>query len=209
MVRLDPDRIGQNPDEHVEIDESWVGGKTRGLGRGVHDQTLVIAAVEVRRSKPKGNGSVPRRHGRYAGRIRLEVISDHSAATLIPFIRGAVEPGAQIVRWVERLQHPDRERLPACPGADGRQPCFGGGLPADCPSDATHKNQQQQQKTAGKPTLDHKMQTDSRNRVFLDKSLSVYNATNDHMNAVLGIDFLVHGSRYFNLIRRSFEALPL
>jgi hypothetical protein len=51
MVRPDRDRIGQNPDEHVEIDESWVGGKTRGQGRGVHDQTLVVAAVEVRRSK--------------------------------------------------------------------------------------------------------------------------------------------------------------
>ena len=32
MVRPDSDRIGQNPDEHVEIDEAWVGGKTRGLG---------------------------------------------------------------------------------------------------------------------------------------------------------------------------------
>jgi transposase-like protein len=97
MVRPDRDRIGQNPDEHVEIDESWVGGKTRGQGRGVHDQTLVVAAVEVRRSKPKGHGSAPRRHGRYAGRIRLEVISDRSAATVIPFVQGAVEPGAQIV----------------------------------------------------------------------------------------------------------------
>jgi hypothetical protein len=97
MVRPDRDRIGQNPDEHVEIDESWVGGKTRGQGRGVHDQTLVVAAVEVRRSKPKGHGSAPRRHGRCAGRIRLEVISDRSAATVIPFVQGAVEPGAQIV----------------------------------------------------------------------------------------------------------------
>ena len=97
MVRPDRDRIGGNPDDHVEVDEAWVGGKTRGQGRGVHDQTLVVAAVEVRRSKPKGNGSVPRRHGRYAGRIRLEAISDRSASTLIPFVQGAVNPGAQVV----------------------------------------------------------------------------------------------------------------
>jgi hypothetical protein len=63
----------------------------------VTTQTLVVAAVEVRRSKPKGNGTLVRRHGRYAGRIRLEVIRDRTAATLIPFVRGAVEPGAQIV----------------------------------------------------------------------------------------------------------------
>ncbi len=97
MVRPDRDPIGQNPNEHVELDEAWVGGKTRGLGRGVTEQTLVVAAVEVRRSKPKGTGTLVRRHGRYAGRIRLEVIRDRSAATLIPFVQGAVELGAQIV----------------------------------------------------------------------------------------------------------------
>ena len=45
MVRPDRDRIGGQPRDHVEIDESWVGGRTRGEGRGVHDQSLVIAAV--------------------------------------------------------------------------------------------------------------------------------------------------------------------
>ncbi|OYV17151.1 MAG: putative transposase for insertion sequence element, partial [Methylococcaceae bacterium NSP1-1] len=33
MVRPDQDRIG-NPDEHVEADETWIGGRTRGKGRG-------------------------------------------------------------------------------------------------------------------------------------------------------------------------------
>jgi transposase-like protein len=97
MVRPNRDRIGGDPEYHVEIDEAWVGGKTRGLGRGVTNQTLVAAAVEVRRSKPKGTGTVVRRHGRYAGRIRLEVIRDRAAATLIPFVQGAVEPSAQVV----------------------------------------------------------------------------------------------------------------
>ncbi len=30
MVRLDQDRIGGQPGTHVEVDESWIGGKTRG-----------------------------------------------------------------------------------------------------------------------------------------------------------------------------------
>lgn len=97
MVRPDRDRIG-DPENHVEIDESWVGGKTRGQGRGVHDQTLVVAAVEVRRRKPKeGSIAKVRRHGRYAGRVRLEVVPDRSAKSLIGFVEGAVEPGTQIV----------------------------------------------------------------------------------------------------------------
>src|SRR2546428_3406613 len=65
MVRPDRDRIGGQPRDHVEIDESWVGGRTRGEGRGVHDQSLVIAAVEVRQRKPENVTGVPRRNGRY------------------------------------------------------------------------------------------------------------------------------------------------
>jgi hypothetical protein len=32
MVRPDQDRIGGRPKEHVEVDETWVGGRTRGEG---------------------------------------------------------------------------------------------------------------------------------------------------------------------------------
>ena len=53
MVRPDRDLIGGTLGEHVEIDETYVGGTTRGQGRGVHHQSLVIAAVEVRNRKPK------------------------------------------------------------------------------------------------------------------------------------------------------------
>src|SRR5580704_13587483 len=79
MVRPGRDRIGGQPRDHVEIDESWVGGRTRGEGRGIHDQSLVIAAVEVRPRKPENVKGVPRRNGRYAGRIRMEVVPDRSA----------------------------------------------------------------------------------------------------------------------------------
>ncbi len=97
MVRPDRDRIGGAPDVHVEVDESLVGGATRGEGRGVHDKTLVAAAVEVRKRKPKVKGAVPRLNGRYAGRIRLEVVPDRSAKSLVGFVEAAVEPGAVIV----------------------------------------------------------------------------------------------------------------
>jgi len=33
MVRPDQDRIGGRPGEHVEADETWVGGRTHGKGR--------------------------------------------------------------------------------------------------------------------------------------------------------------------------------
>ena len=52
MVRPDRDRIGGRVNEHVEVDETWVGGRTRGEGRGVHHKTLVACAVEVLRREP-------------------------------------------------------------------------------------------------------------------------------------------------------------
>jgi hypothetical protein len=52
MVRPDQNRIGGRPKERVEVDETWVGGRTRGEGQGIHHKTLVAAAVEVRHRKP-------------------------------------------------------------------------------------------------------------------------------------------------------------
>jgi len=49
MVRPDRDRIGG--DFAVEVDETWVGGRTRGEGRGQHHKTLVVGAVEERKRK--------------------------------------------------------------------------------------------------------------------------------------------------------------
>ena len=46
MVRPDHDAIGA---EHpVEVDETYVGGRTRGEGRGVQHKAIVVGAVEVR-----------------------------------------------------------------------------------------------------------------------------------------------------------------
>lgn len=95
MVRPDQDRIGK-PGEIVEADETWVGGRTHGEGRGVHHKTLVAAAVEVKQRKP-GNKPNSRRSGRYAGRVRLSVVPDRSADTLCGFVRSAVVPGTKII----------------------------------------------------------------------------------------------------------------
>lgn len=102
MVRPDQDRIGGKGTEHVEIDETWIGGKTRGEGRGVHHQTLVVGAVEVCTRKPKVDASphskaVPKRGGRYAGRLRLAVAPNRQAKTLQGFIVQAVEPRSFVV----------------------------------------------------------------------------------------------------------------
>ena len=45
-------RIGGQPKNHVEVDETWVGGRTRGEGRGVHHKVPVSCAIEVRHRKP-------------------------------------------------------------------------------------------------------------------------------------------------------------
>ena len=96
MVRPDQDQIGAKPDEHVEADETWIGGRTRGEGRGVHHKSLVAAAVEVRQRKP-GTKLNPRRSGRYAGRLRLAVVPDRSARALGGFVKTVVAPSARII----------------------------------------------------------------------------------------------------------------
>lgn len=45
MVRPGRDRIGGRGKEHVEIDETWVGGETRGKGSGTHDMACVVTEV--------------------------------------------------------------------------------------------------------------------------------------------------------------------
>jgi transposase-like protein len=93
MVRPDRDRIGGRQGEHVEVDETWVGGRTRGLGRGVHRMVAVAGAVEVRWS---GNASYKRRFGRYAGRVRLSV-ANRKSDTLGDFVQAAVAPGSLVI----------------------------------------------------------------------------------------------------------------
>lgn len=96
MVRPDQDRIGGKSEEVVEADETYVGGRTRGKGRGVHDRVLVAGAVEVRQRK-RTSSLNKRKTGRYAGRVRLALVSDRSAQSLGGFIDGNVAPGTTII----------------------------------------------------------------------------------------------------------------
>jgi transposase-like protein len=95
MVRPDRDRIGGS--FPVEVDETWVGGRTRGEGRGQHHKTLVVGAIEARKRKENDgkrdpSNALPRRGGLYAGRLRLQVAPDRSAESLEEFVLNSVQP---------------------------------------------------------------------------------------------------------------------
>ena len=74
LVRPERDTIGdQYP---VEVDESFVGGRTKGEGRGVHHKAIVIGAIEVRPRKAPVKGA---RRTFYAGRLRLRLVPNREA----------------------------------------------------------------------------------------------------------------------------------
>jgi transposase-like protein len=104
MVRPDRDRIGG---EHiVELDETEVGGQTRGEGRGVHHKATVVGAVEVRQGDPaviqrkrnrlKHDKGRPVRGENYAGRLRLRVVPNRSRLALTSFVLDSVAKGTLI-----------------------------------------------------------------------------------------------------------------
>jgi hypothetical protein len=101
MFREGRDRIGGKLP--VEVDETYVGGRTRGEGRGVHHSAIVVGAVEVRTRKPSDpadkrfSKAIPRRGGRYAGRLRLSVVPDRKASSLCRFVQDSVEDGTMII----------------------------------------------------------------------------------------------------------------
>ena len=99
MVRPDRGRIGGNLSrrDHIEVDETWIGGVLRGKVRDVRDQTLVVAAVEVLQRKAKKDGAVRHRSKRYGGRLRMEVVQNRDATALCNFVEAAVEPRTVLV----------------------------------------------------------------------------------------------------------------
>jgi transposase-like protein len=82
MVRPERDRLSGT----VEVDETYVGGVEEGRRGGRQrdsSKSIVVGAVEVR--------------GRGSGRIRLAVVEDLSAASLVPFVEAAVAPGSTLL----------------------------------------------------------------------------------------------------------------
>lgn len=124
MVRQGRDRIGGNLSrkDHVEIDETYIGGVVRGNGSGPQDQVLVAAAVEVRQRPAKKGDKPMRRGGRYAGRLRLEIVPNRGAKALCGFVEQAVEPGAMVItdawRAYNGLAALGYEHLPVVEGGD-------------------------------------------------------------------------------------------
>ena len=93
MVRPGREKIGTDG-WHVEVDETYVGGRTRGEGRGRTHQVLVAGAVEARVLKK------PRRRGErqlYAGRLRLALVPSRRQAALEGFVQANIETGSTIV----------------------------------------------------------------------------------------------------------------
>ncbi|MCY4535761.1 MAG: IS1595 family transposase [Bryobacterales bacterium] len=81
MVRPGRDR----PHARVEVDETYVGGAEEGVrGRQTVTKALVAIAVEAPEDGPG------------IGRIRMRVVADASAASLLGFVREAVEPGTTV-----------------------------------------------------------------------------------------------------------------
>jgi len=94
MVRPERDPIGvKHP---VEIEECLVGGVTRGEGEGVHHKTVVIGAVETCRRQGEINSKSHDKRKSYAGRLRLAVVKDRSAKSLVPFVTTNVIKGAKV-----------------------------------------------------------------------------------------------------------------
>ena len=89
-VRPERDMIGRECP--VEIDECFIGGATRG---GVHHKAIVVGAVEARRREGGGRANAMARK-MYAGRLRLRVVRDRSARSLVPFVTANVVKGAQV-----------------------------------------------------------------------------------------------------------------
>jgi transposase-like protein len=108
MVRPDRERLTGR----VEVDESYVGGH-EDWARGRQTETKSRVAIAVEMLDPKG-----------FGRIRLQRIPDVSKASLIGFVKAAVEPGARVCTdgWRSYLTLPDHgyphERIVMTDGSD-------------------------------------------------------------------------------------------
>lgn len=93
MIRPDRDTVGT--EWPVEVDETLVGGRTRGEGRGIHHKALVAGAIEVRQ-RPTDKTGRKHRNAHYAGRLRLSVVADREGATLTRFVQKNVAAKAVV-----------------------------------------------------------------------------------------------------------------
>lgn len=95
MVRPGRDKIGV--EWPLEMDIVFVGGKHKSGIQGKTEKAPVIIAVEIRRREVRNpkTGKITKRA--LAGRVRLQRLSDKSAASVDQFARDCIAPGATIV----------------------------------------------------------------------------------------------------------------
>jgi hypothetical protein len=104
MVR--PERDGIGGEHPVEVDECYIGGRTRGEGQGVHHMATVVGAVEVRERSDAENraakyrrthdGGIPFKQLVYAGRLRLRMVAGRAAEALTPFVSESISKGSTV-----------------------------------------------------------------------------------------------------------------
>ena len=95
MVRPDRDKIGS--EWPLELDIVFVGGRYKSGIQGKTNQTPVIIAVEIRHKEVRNAKTKKIIKRALAGRIRLQSLSDKSAASVNPFVRENISPQAIIV----------------------------------------------------------------------------------------------------------------
>jgi transposase-like protein len=81
----------------VEVDEAYVGGVEEGRpGRGAETKSIVLVGVEVVPYEAKGKDGSPIVKLR-AGRIRMSVVENLEAATLVPWVQKNVARGSRVL----------------------------------------------------------------------------------------------------------------
>ena len=86
----------------VEVDEGFIGGPEEGRpGRGAKTKSRVVCGVEIIRyavPDPKHlDDPQARIEMMRAGRVRMSIIPDASAETLVPWCQLNIEPGARVI----------------------------------------------------------------------------------------------------------------
>jgi len=86
----------------VEVDEGFIGGPEQGRpGRGAKTKSLVVCGVEIIRYAVPDPKHLDDPHARIemmrAGRVRMSIIPDASAETLVPWCKLNIEPGARVI----------------------------------------------------------------------------------------------------------------
>jgi hypothetical protein len=127
MVRPEQDSIGG--EYPVEVDECFIGGRTRGEGKGKHHKAVVVGGVEVRTRKDiegrkakwaeSHEGGVPVKKLVYAGRLRLRMVPSRETEHLTGFVQDNVLLGS-VVRTDGCASYalPDYQHAPLTLGGD-------------------------------------------------------------------------------------------